>query len=303
MEIISQNKAEQVTEKKPRGPRRLEYLPMKYRGISGIEHLTTARQLENLEKWLSTPVEKRAVYVKLGCSVSHGEKRINNPPRSTWVALVSRQAQIIHLVMDPRSAFKWVSCKARPWNIAAQYEPKPEVARYWIAVMERVDGYVLEANGSTIASVTRRKFRRGPFQGKMELLVEGRMGWWEQDGLREKVIKVRAAFEEIYSGEDGSVWVSAAVIKPFPPNTFSDWVLMESNREAVADVDNYIENRAVEKIWDELDFANVARPIPASDEEIIRSVIRKVNLNEVAPNGLDALVPYVADLLTAVGGK
>jgi len=286
---------------KKRGPRRLEYLPEQYRSISGIEHLTTARQLENLEKWLSTPVGLRPVYVKLGCSVSHGVKRLNNPPRSTWVAIVSGEPKIIHLVMDPRSAYKWVSCSARPWNIAQKHDAKPEVTRFWIAVMERLQGYQLEPDGTSILSVTRRKFRKGPFEGKMELLVEGAFGWWEQDDLAEKVIRVRAAVGEIYCGEDGSLWVTATQARPFPKYTFADWALMESNREAVEDVDRFIEDRAVEKIWHKIHFTNAARPIPAAEEAIARSVLKKVDLNTVAPEDLDALVPYISDLLAAVG--
>lgn len=293
--------SEQVIPQK-RGPRRLEYLPEKYRNIPGIEHLTTARQLQNLERWLSTPVAHRPVFVKLGCSVSHGEKRHENPPRSTWAAMVNGEPQIIHLVMDPRSAYKWVSCSARPWNIADKHEPKPEATRYWIAIMERVHGYQLEPDGTSILSATRRKFRQGPFDGKMELLIEGSFGWWEQDSIRDKVIRVRAAVGEIYCGEDGSLWVTATQARPFPPYTFADWVLMESNREAVEDVDAFIEDRAVEKVWHKLHFTNVAKPIPAPDEGVIRSVLKKLNLNKVAPEELDALVPYVSDLLTAAGG-
>ena len=235
--------------KKPRGPRRLEYLPEKYRSIVGIEHLTTVRQLKNLEEWLSAAVETRATFVKLGCSVAHGEMRVGNPPRSTWVAIVSGQPQIIHLVMDPRSAFKWMSCNARSWNLAEHYEPQPDAARYWIVVMERSDGYQLEPNGSGIISVTRRKLRQGPNEGKMELLVEGEAGWWEQEGLHEKLLHVRPAHNEIFAGEDDSVWVTATAIRSFLPYSFADWALMESNREVVADVDRFIEDRAVEKCW------------------------------------------------------
>lgn len=286
-----------------RGPRRLEYLPEQYRCISGIDHLTTVRQLDNLEKWLSTPVAHRPVYVKLGCSVSHGVKRHTNPPRSTWVAMVNGEPQIIHLVMDPRSAYKWISCSARPWNIAEKHEPTPEAPRYWIAVMERMHGYQLEPNGTTIVSVTRRKLRKGLFEGKMELLVEGAFGWWEQDDLGDRVIRVRAAVGEIYCGEDGSLWVTATQARPFPAYTFADWVLMESNREAVENVDAFIEDRAVEKVWHKIHFTNAARPIPTADEGIIRSVLKKVDLNSIASKELDALVPYISELLTAVGSN
>lgn len=293
----------QVVNTKKRGPRRLEYLPEEYRGISGIEHLTTARQLENLKTWLTTPIETRPVFIKLGCSVSHGEKRLTNPPSSTWAASVNGKLQIVHIVKDPRSAYKWMGCAARPWNIADQHEPKAEVAKYWFAVMERADGYVLEANGSTILSVTRRKIRKGANEGKMELLVEGSYAWWEEGGLKEKVIRVRAAFGEIYAGEDGSVWVTASKIKLFPPFTFADWVLMGSNREAVADVYRFIEDQAVDRVWEKISFTNVAKPILPADDAIIRSVLKKGKLDEISPEELDELVPHVAALLAAVGGE
>lgn len=302
METSSNSSASTTEAKNKRGPRRLEYLPEKYRSIPGIEYLATARQLENLEAWLNISEDIRPVFQKLGCSVSHGEQRLTNPPRSTWVAAVHGKPQIVHIVKDPRSAFKWMGCAARPWNIAHKHEPKAEVAKYWFAVMERADGYVLEANGSTIQSVTRRKIRRGANEGKMELLVEGSYAWWEEGGLKEKVIRVRAAFGEVYAGEDGSVWVTASKIKPFPPFTFADWVLMGCNREAVADVDGLIEDRAVERVWENLSIVNVARPIPAADEAIIRSVLKKAKLDAITPEELDELVPHVAALLAVVGG-
>lgn len=301
MENVSDNSSSMAGRTK-RGPRRIEYIPEKFRNIPGIELLATARQLQNLEIWLNLPAEKRPAFQKLGCSVSHGEDRLKNPPSSTWVASTNGVPQVIHIVRDPRSAYKWMKCENRPWNIADRHEPKPESTRYWIAIMERVDAYALEPDGVMVFSATRRKLRRGPNEGKMEVLVEGVYGWWEQEKYANKIIRYRAAFGEVFSGEDGSFWATGTKLRPFPQLTYADWVMMENNREAVADVDKFLEDQAVERVWNKLSVVNVARPIPAGEETIIRSVLQKLKLDEISPQDLDEVVPHISDLLSALGG-
>lgn len=49
-----------------RGPKRLEYIPEKYRGVRGIEHLTTQDQLRKLGEYIANI--KREPFRRLGCS-------------------------------------------------------------------------------------------------------------------------------------------------------------------------------------------------------------------------------------------
>jgi hypothetical protein len=166
--------------------------------------------------------------------------------------------------------------------------------------MERTDGYALEPDSDLLHLVTSRKIRRGPFEGKMELLVEAPYGWWENVLLAGKVLRQRAAFGEIFAGEDGSYWVTASQVRTFPPHSYADWSLMEDNREPVADIDQYLEDRAVERIWHKISLVNVAKPIPAEDDAIVRSILRKKQLDHVTTDELDELVPLVADLLSTL---
>lgn len=101
-----------------RGRQRLERIPERFRSIPGIEHVTTVRQLRRLYEYLMLDPAARAPFIRLGCSVSHGQARLTNPPTSTWVVTVGNEVRIIHKHgWDPRSAWKWFRNPARPWNI------------------------------------------------------------------------------------------------------------------------------------------------------------------------------------------
>jgi len=104
------------------GPKRLDYVPHQFRGIQGVEQLTTVRQLENLKRYLETPVAQRPPYVRIGASVPQYCEDKRKLPTATYVVMVDGAVTVMRKQRDPRNAEKWFKNPRRPWNLSAKYD-------------------------------------------------------------------------------------------------------------------------------------------------------------------------------------
>lgn len=109
-----------TTKKKP-GPKRLEYIPLPFRGIEGVDQLTTVRQLENLKAYLETPESKRPACVRIGASVPQFSEEEPKAPTTTYAVTVDGVVSVVKMECDPRSAHKWFMNPRRPWHLSARF--------------------------------------------------------------------------------------------------------------------------------------------------------------------------------------
>ena len=103
--------------KKLRGPKRVEYIPARLRGITGVEQLTTVRQMTRLLEYLQAGPENRLPFVRLGASVQSKSRSGKPKATSTYAVDVDGQISVIRLNSDPRRSHVWVQCERRPWNL------------------------------------------------------------------------------------------------------------------------------------------------------------------------------------------
>jgi len=109
-----------TTNKKP-GPRPLEYIPLPFRAIEGVEQLTTVRQLENLKAYMETPESERPPCLRIGASVPQYCEYEEKLPTTTYAVTIDGVVSVLKLERDPRSAHKWFMNPRRPWNLSARF--------------------------------------------------------------------------------------------------------------------------------------------------------------------------------------
>jgi hypothetical protein len=107
-------------QKKP-GPKRLDYIPVPFRGIKGADQLTTVRQLENLQDYIETPESERPPCVRIGASVPQYSEETPKVPTTTYAVTVDGIVSVVKMERDPRSAHKWFMNPRRPWHLSARY--------------------------------------------------------------------------------------------------------------------------------------------------------------------------------------
>lgn len=292
--LLTRFSGELNPDRKRRGPRRLEAVPRSFQDIPGIHHVTTVRQLRKLASYVNTPQARRPPFIRLGCTVSHGEARLRNPPSSTLAVTFQDRVEIVHREReDPRSSWKWARNPARPWNIERAFAAGSIVAEnnrdkiaadrsagatYYIALVnvspseERgVDGRSslirsgITLDGEHIFSVRERPVR-GP-DGKvefMELLVHGTTNWWCSPRLASHFFAVREVADgEVFSGSDGCHWVSRSKCITIPSGSWADMILTSHNREEVCDAEQLLQKAAAKDIFDRI---TLVYRLPQTDE-------------------------------------
>lgn len=109
------------TIKKKPGPKRLDYIPLPFRGIDGVNQLTTVRQLENLKTYMEMTKTERPPCLRIGASVPQFDEEGKKKPTTTYAVTVDGEISVVKLQRDPRSAHKWFMNARRPWNLSARY--------------------------------------------------------------------------------------------------------------------------------------------------------------------------------------
>lgn len=102
---------------KKTGPKPIQYIPEPFRGIDGVEQITTPGQLARLRDYLNTSPSRRAPFVRLGASVPPPGSFSERKPNSTYAVMIDGEVSVIHRVQDPRAAHRWMSNPRRPWNM------------------------------------------------------------------------------------------------------------------------------------------------------------------------------------------
>jgi hypothetical protein len=103
------------------GPKPITYIPVFFRGIPGIDNVTTPRQLARLKEFMEADPVNRAPYIRLGSSVPQYDIETDRLPSATYAVSIEGRIEVIRLMRDPRAAERWVTNARRPWIMAATF--------------------------------------------------------------------------------------------------------------------------------------------------------------------------------------
>ena len=238
-----------------KGKQVLEHVPQHLKDLPGIGLVSTRSQLQRLCDFIAA--KGTTPYIRLGCSVQHGEARKLNPPSSVWAVSIDGQVEVLHFVnKDPRSSWKWVSNPGRAWNIAAAF-PKQTLriggATLGNAASSRCLHYIVtvnEADADAFPEMTENATalcRRRSFPdevGVKELLVFGNPDWWTTEPYNSLMISVRQATGELFSGDSGSYWAYGSVCHRFKAYGFADLTITGQNGKLIGDPYQFVREQA-----------------------------------------------------------
>lgn len=243
--------------KKPRGPRRLEYIPENLRGIAGVEHLTTLRQLKRLQEYCSQEPTLRPPFVRLGASVySRRLRKRGGRSSATYAVDVKGVVSVVRRFGDPRRVHAWMSMARRPWNqsfdeccafiphlanqrvvrvvtlasLCADHPPE------WVGDKTPE---ALRPDGESIRRVWACATKRDVGGADREFVVEGHGEWWKGRDIPD-LVGIREAQRTVVCAEDATLWLGPLGVLAIPHYSFADLRLMEHRGEVIEHLGDFI---------------------------------------------------------------
>lgn len=230
--------------RRKRGPRRMEYIPEDLRGITGVEQLTTVRQMKRLLEYCHEPQAVRPPCARLGSSV-HSAKlpKRGRKPSATYAVDFHGVVSVVRRVGDPRRIHLWMTNERRAWNLAyrdrarftshlsrrhtvrvvtlASFEVGSSPIWMGLAIPE-----ALRPDGEIIRRVWACAPKRDAGGADREFVVEGRDGWWEGRTIPD-LAGIREAPRAVLCAEDATLWIGPLGVVEIPLSSFADTRLLE----------------------------------------------------------------------------
>lgn len=313
------NRGTSETKRRLRGPRRIEFVPPALRSVPGVEHLTTARQLNRLGDYLNMAPSARPPFIRLGCSVAHGDRRKSNPPNATWAVTVNGAVSVVYQRKDPRSSWKFMTSPERAWNIeyatrdrgtrselslsvSATVTGSKQERRYYVVSLateesDTHDDIAIQAFTPNMRSVWKVWQAIRPEEGIHDFLIEGRNGWWFDPAFDGLFFNVREATGEVFTTSTTTMWVTSKRIVEVPAHSFADVALMTFHGRRL-NLHRFLEIRAVDYL--RLRVAGVCHRLCRGELTVIRHAIKDLDLTKCNETTLDGKVDEVVRGISAL---
>jgi len=290
-DLISTSPHARPSKRKP-GPKRLGYIPAQYAAITGIETLTTVRQLTRLADFLSVGAETRPPFVRLGSSVSARRGRRKPVASSTYAVDVDGVVSVVHRRDDPRRVHAWMCNERRPWHlcrdarvVSAEPPPSSVLIVTFGAVTASADAApdwsgdvvptILVPDGKHLRRVWPCATRRDGNMVFREFVVEGAYKWSEAIDHAD-LLTTREATHEVISTESVVLWIGEQGVMEYRHYSWADGELLPTRGRQLPDADSYLR----ERLFDRLRLRVAARcsqdGVAVEDDRVRAAVMQSV---------------------------